>query len=40
MWAHFPGLQQMELTDTEFEKISRLVYNQCGINLTGGKKSW
>jgi chemotaxis protein methyltransferase CheR len=38
MWAHFPGLQPMELTDTEFQKISRLVYDQCGINLTGGKK--
>jgi len=27
-----------ELTDGEFEKISRLVYEACGINLTEGKK--
>jgi chemotaxis protein methyltransferase CheR len=28
----------MELTDTDFEKISRLVYDQCGINLSDGKR--
>ncbi len=28
----------VELTDAEFEKISRLVYDQCGIHLNGGKK--
>ncbi|MBN1381529.1 MAG: protein-glutamate O-methyltransferase CheR [Deltaproteobacteria bacterium] len=27
-----------ELRDTEFEKISRLVYGHCGINLHDGKK--
>jgi len=27
-----------ELTDTDFERISRLVYEQCGINLHAGKK--
>ncbi|MBM4341462.1 MAG: protein-glutamate O-methyltransferase CheR [Deltaproteobacteria bacterium] len=31
-------LQSVELTDIEFEKISRLVYEQCGINLSDGKK--
>ncbi len=30
--------QSIELTDKEFEKISRLVYDQCGINLTDAKK--
>lgn len=30
--------QSIELTDREFEKISRLVYEQCGINLTDAKK--
>jgi chemotaxis protein methyltransferase CheR len=30
--------QPVELTDAEFEKISRLVYDQCGINLADGKK--
>lgn len=29
---------QVELGDNEFEKISRLVYDQCGINLNEGKK--
>jgi chemotaxis protein methyltransferase CheR len=33
-----PIVQQIELTDVEFEKISRLVYDQCGINLHDGKK--
>lgn len=27
-----------ELKDSEYEKISRLVYEQCGINLHDGKK--
>lgn len=27
-----------ELMDNEYEKISRLVYEQCGINLHDGKK--
>jgi chemotaxis protein methyltransferase CheR len=27
-----------ELRDTDFEKISRLVYEKCGINLHEGKK--
>jgi chemotaxis protein methyltransferase CheR len=27
-----------ELNDNEYEKISRLVYEQCGINLHEGKK--
>lgn len=33
-----PAFKNIELTDTEFEKISRLVYDQCGINLSDGKK--
>jgi chemotaxis protein methyltransferase CheR len=33
-----PLLQSVELTDREFEKISRLVYDQCGINLSDGKR--
>ena len=28
----------VELTDAEFTKISRLVYELCGINLSDGKK--
>ncbi len=31
-------LQSIELTEREFEKISRLVYDHCGIHLTEGKK--
>ena len=27
-----------ELTDADFEKISHLVYELCGINLSDGKK--
>ena len=27
-----------ELRDTDYEKISRLVYEKCGINLHEGKK--
>ena len=27
-----------ELRDIDFEKISRLVYSHCGINLHDGKK--
>ncbi len=36
--SHLPVMEQFELTDTEFDKISRLVYEQCGINLSDGKK--
>ncbi len=36
--AYLPASQQVDLTDKEFEKISRLVYDQCGIHLTDGKK--
>ena len=28
----------VELTDDDFEKISRLVYDECGIHLSEGKK--
>ena len=38
MIAKFPLSSTIELTDGEFEKISRLVYEQCGINLSEGKK--
>ena len=31
--------KQVELTDAEFEKISRLIYDQCGICLGQGKES-
>ncbi len=30
--------ESIELTDIEFSKISRLVYEHCGINLTESKK--
>ncbi len=30
--------RSLELSDREFEMISRLVYTQCGIHLTPGKK--
>jgi chemotaxis protein methyltransferase CheR len=28
----------LELRDTDFEKISHLVYSHCGIHLHDGKK--
>ena len=28
----------MKMTETQFRKFSRLVYDQCGINLHEGKK--
>ncbi|SEM26679.1 chemotaxis protein methyltransferase CheR [Syntrophus gentianae] len=31
-------MNSSELSDREFEKISQLVYSQCGINLHDGKK--
>ena len=34
----FPVSQTLELTNTDFEKISQLVYNQCGIHLSEGKR--
>ena len=36
--SQLPIMQGFELTDAEFGKISRLVYEQCGINLNDGKK--
>jgi chemotaxis protein methyltransferase CheR len=33
-----PLLQQITLHDQEFTAISRVVYDHCGINLTGEKK--
>jgi chemotaxis protein methyltransferase CheR len=36
--TNFSSFQGVELNDTDFEKISRLVYDQCGICLTEGKK--
>jgi chemotaxis protein methyltransferase CheR len=35
---HLRPLQPYELTDVDYERISRLVYDQCGINLQEGKK--
>jgi chemotaxis protein methyltransferase CheR len=32
-------MMSFELQDTEYERISRLVYEQCGINLHDGKKA-
>jgi len=38
LFSH-PGLSHpAEMTDADFGKISRLVYEVCGINLTEGKK--
>ncbi len=31
-------MAEYELSDRDFEKISSLVYQKCGINLHGGKK--
>lgn len=31
-------MAEYELKDSDFEKISSLVYQKCGINLHGGKK--
>ncbi len=33
-----PSQKAIEITDHEFQRISRLVYDQCGINLTEGKR--
>lgn len=38
MQIHNPLRSPLELTDREFQKISRLVYDQCGIHLTDGKR--
>jgi len=35
---HLSALQPDEMTDADFQKISQLVYDQCGINLQDGKK--
>lgn len=31
-------LQSINLTETDFQKISKMVYDHCGINLHAGKK--
>lgn len=33
-----PFSQHIELTEREFQKISQLVYKQCGIHLSEGKR--
>lgn len=38
MRAENPQLQNVEMTDAEFKKISGLVYDRCGIHLSDGKK--
>lgn len=38
MPGSFLSLQPLELTEMEFSKIRRLVYDQCGIYLSDGKK--
>lgn len=38
MSGPFLSHQPVELTETEFSKIRQLVYDQCGIYLTDGKK--
>lgn len=35
---NLPFSQHIELTEGEFQKISRLVYDQCGIHLSEGKR--
>lgn len=32
------AFRPVEMTDADFGRISRLVYEVCGINLTDGKK--
>ena len=34
-----PVFEQAELTDTDFQKISRLIYDKCGICLSEGKEA-
>jgi chemotaxis protein methyltransferase CheR len=36
--AEIPQLQNVEMTDADFKKISSLVYDLCGIHLNDGKK--
>ena len=38
MSSQMNGFPAAEMTDADFGKISRLVYEVCGINLTDGKK--
>ena len=38
MFSHPGAFHPVEMTDADFGKISRLVYEVCGINLTEGKK--
>jgi chemotaxis protein methyltransferase CheR len=38
MATHSSSSEGWELSDPDFEKISRLVYDQCGIHLHEGKK--
>ena len=33
-----PQLQNVEMTEAEFKKISGLIYDRCGIHLNDGKK--
>ncbi len=33
-----PSQKTIEITDQEFQRISRLVYDQCGIHLADGKR--
>lgn len=35
---NLPICQPIELSEGEFQKISRLVYDQCGIHLSEGKR--
>jgi len=35
---NLPLSQPIDLTEGEFQKISKLVYDQCGIHLSDGKK--
>jgi chemotaxis protein methyltransferase CheR len=38
LFSHPGPFHPLEMTDADFGKISRLVYEVCGINLTEGKK--
>ncbi len=38
MRAEISQLQNVEMTEAEFKKISGLIYNLCGIHLNDGKK--
>jgi hypothetical protein len=38
--AGISQVQNVEMPDADFKKISSLVYDLCGIHLNDGKRDW